>query len=54
MVVVAADGSWKPLLTAGDGLADPTSLAIRGGTVYVDNTGFFTGVPSLMTAELEG
>jgi hypothetical protein len=52
VVAVAPDGSTTTLLTAQNGVVDPTSLAIRGNTVYVDNAAYFGGQPNLMIATL--
>lgn len=52
-VYVAADGSHHTVLTAGDGLSNPTSVAVRGGTVYVPSAAYFTRTdPNLLLADL--
>ena len=53
IVAVAPDGHWNVLLTAQNGVANPTSLAIRGNTVYIDNAAFFIGSPTILAATLE-
>ena len=53
MISIAPDGTATTLLTAQDGLVDPTSLAIRGDTVYVDDAAYFGGSPNLLIAELD-
>ena len=53
IVAVAPDGQWTVLLTAKNGVANPTSLAIRGNTVYIDNAAFFLGSPTVMAATLD-
>jgi DNA-binding beta-propeller fold protein YncE len=53
VIAVAPDGSKTTLLTAKNGVIDPTSLAIRGNTVYVDNAAYFGGQPNLMIARLD-
>ncbi|MEU6671981.1 hypothetical protein [Streptomyces sp. NPDC046727] len=38
VVLVRADGTFSDLLTARDGLSNPTSVAVRGRTVYVPSS----------------
>jgi hypothetical protein len=52
VVAVAPDGRSTTVLTSQDGVVDPTSLAIRGDTVYVDDAAYFGGIPSLLTGKL--
>ncbi|MFD8788164.1 hypothetical protein [Kitasatospora sp. NPDC059599] len=53
-VYVASDGSHHVVLTAGDGLSNPTSVAVRGGKVYVPSAAYFTRTdPNLLLAHLE-
>jgi sugar lactone lactonase YvrE len=53
VIAVAPDGSTTTLLTAKNGVDDPTSLAISGNTVYVDSAAYFGGQPNLMIAKLD-
>ncbi|MEU1631095.1 hypothetical protein ABZ746_38820 [Streptomyces sp. NPDC020096] len=51
--LVRADGSHTVVLTAADGLQNPTSIARRGDTVYVANAAYFTGTdPNLLAARI--
>jgi hypothetical protein len=43
VLLVRADGQKKTVLTAADGLQNPTSLLRRGHLVYVASAGYFTG-----------
>ncbi|MFF9765582.1 hypothetical protein ACF1GT_03015 [Streptomyces sp. NPDC014636] len=53
LVLVRPDGTATTLLTAGNGLSDPTSVAVRGRTVYVPSAAFFTRRdPNLLLAHL--
>ncbi|MFC9330437.1 SMP-30/gluconolactonase/LRE family protein [Kitasatospora sp. NPDC057015] len=55
VVYVAADGTRSVVLTQPDGLSNPTSVAVRGGTVYVTGAAFFTRQdPNLLLATLRG
>jgi hypothetical protein len=41
------------VLTAADGLSNPTSVAVRGSTVYITSGAYFTQVdPNLLLAKL--
>ncbi|WEH13030.1 hypothetical protein [Streptomyces sp. VNUA24] len=40
VVVVRPGGATETVLTASDGLASPTSVAVRGNRIYVTNAGF--------------
>jgi sugar lactone lactonase YvrE len=52
--IVYQDGSHVTVLTASDGLSNPTSIAIRGTTVYIASAAYFTQVdPNLMVAHLD-
>lgn len=43
----------RVVLTAADGLSNPTSVAVRGSATYVPSAAFFTGVdPNLLLARL--
>ncbi|MEU5771513.1 hypothetical protein ABZ782_37015 [Streptomyces asoensis] len=51
VALVRPDGSHSTVLTSADGLQNPTSLAVRGRTVYVLNAGWLTGEdPNLVLA----
>jgi hypothetical protein len=51
--IVYQDGSHVTVLTSSDGLSNPTSIAIRGTTVYVASGAYFAQVdPNLMVAHL--
>ncbi|MYW18901.1 hypothetical protein GT039_25815 [Streptomyces sp. SID2955] len=53
LVLVGPDGTVTTLLTAQDGLSDPTSVAVRGRTVYVPSAAFTTRRdPNLLVAHL--
>lgn len=53
ILLVQPDGTHSVVLTAADGLQNPTSLARRGSTVYVANAAYFTATdPNLLTARL--
>jgi hypothetical protein len=52
--VVYQDGTHVTVLTSADGLSNPTSVAIRGSTVYIASAAYFTQVdPNLMVAHLD-
>ena len=51
--IVHQDGTHVTVLTSTDGLSNPTSIAIRGLTVYIASAAYFTQVdPNLMVANL--
>jgi hypothetical protein len=51
--IVNADGTHEIVLTAADGLENPTSVAVRGSTVYVASGAYLTRTdPNLMLARL--
>ncbi|PZF93081.1 hypothetical protein C1I93_18470 [Micromonospora endophytica] len=53
--VARIDGAGRSttLLTAADGLQNPTAVAVRGGTVYVTSAAYLTGTdPNLIVAAL--
>jgi sugar lactone lactonase YvrE len=53
VAIVRPDGSHQIVLTAADGLSDPTSVAVRGSTVYVASGAYFTHAnPNLLLAKL--
>ncbi|MFE4334347.1 hypothetical protein ACFRQM_34535 [Streptomyces sp. NPDC056831] len=54
VVLVRPDGSHSIVLTAADGLQNPTSLAVRGGTVYIASGAYFTNSdPNVLAAHIE-
>ncbi|MGW0998821.1 hypothetical protein [Streptomyces sp. NPDC002520] len=54
IALVRPDGSHTTVLTAADGLQNPTSLAVRGGTAYIANGAYFTDIdPNLLAAHLD-
>jgi sugar lactone lactonase YvrE len=51
VALVHPDGTHNTVLTAQDGLSNPTSVAVRGGTVYVTSGAYFTHTdPNLLLA----
>ncbi|MFB7776179.1 hypothetical protein [Streptomyces bauhiniae] len=53
ITLVRPDGSHRTVLTADDGLENPTSLAVHGTALYVANGAYFTQQdPSLLVAGL--
>jgi sugar lactone lactonase YvrE len=51
--LVHPDGTHQTVLTSTDGLSNPTSVAVRGSTVYVASAAYFTRVdPNLLLAKL--
>ncbi|MEV6443009.1 hypothetical protein [Amycolatopsis sp. NPDC051716] len=53
VVLVQPDGSHSTVLTAADGLQNPTSVAVRGDTVYVLSAAYVTADdPNLTVAHL--
>lgn len=53
--LVRPDGTHKTVLTEADGLDNPTSVAVRAKTVYVNSAGFFNTVdpdPNLLLARI--
>jgi sugar lactone lactonase YvrE len=53
VVLIQHDGSQQTVLTAADGLSNPSSIAIRGRTAYVLNAAYLTHTdPSVMIARL--
>ncbi|MFF4499100.1 hypothetical protein [Streptomyces sp. NPDC001401] len=54
VVEVRPDGTHSVVLTQGDGLSNPTSLAVCGSTVYVNSAAYFTQQdPNLLLAHLD-
>ncbi|MGW0881848.1 hypothetical protein [Streptomyces sp. NPDC002671] len=53
VALVQPDGSHSTVLSAADGLENPTSLAVRGGTAYIASGAYFTNNdPNLLAARL--
>jgi sugar lactone lactonase YvrE len=53
VALVQPDGTHHIVLTAADGLSGPTSIAVRGSTVYVASGAYFTHIdPNLLLARL--
>nr|WSX75629.1 hypothetical protein OH826_18160 [Streptomyces sp. NBC_00899] len=53
IALVTPDGIHTVVLTAADGLENPTSLAVRGGTAYVASGAYFTDKdPNLLAVRL--
>ncbi|GAA1913116.1 SMP-30/gluconolactonase/LRE family protein [Streptantibioticus ferralitis] len=51
--LVRTDGSHTVVLTAADGLQNPTSITRRGDTVYIANAAYFTATdPNLLSARI--
>ncbi len=51
--IVNGDGTHETVLTAADGLQNPTSAAVRGSTVYVASGAYLTHTdPNLLLAKL--
>jgi len=55
VVVMRPGGQPRVLLTAADGLSNPTDVALAHRTLYVANGAYFTGIdPNLLIAHLDG
>lgn len=53
VILVHPDGTARTVLTAADGLSNPTSVAVRGGSVYITDAAYFTQHdPNLLAARL--
>jgi hypothetical protein len=51
--LIAPDGTSRTVLTAADGLSTPSTVAVRGSTVYVTSAAYYTGVdPNLLIGRL--
>jgi sugar lactone lactonase YvrE len=51
--IVHPDGTHQTVLTATDGLSNPTSIAVRGSSAYVASAAYFAHVdPNLLLAKL--
>ncbi|MCX5394016.1 hypothetical protein [Streptomyces sp. NBC_00094] len=55
LALVRPDGTHETVLDQQDGLSNPTSVAVRGKTVYVPSASYFTTVkdPNLLLARLD-
>jgi sugar lactone lactonase YvrE len=54
VVLIRPDGSEQTVLTAADGLSNPSSVAIRGSTIYVLSAAYFTQKdPNILLANLD-
>jgi len=53
VVLIRHDGSEQTVLTAADGLSNPSAIAVRGGTVYVLSSAYVTRTdPNILLAHL--
>jgi sugar lactone lactonase YvrE len=53
VALIQPDGTHQIVLTATDGIENPTSIAVRGSTVYVASGAYFTRTdPNLLLAKL--
>ncbi|GAB2997303.1 hypothetical protein GCM10023080_074100 [Streptomyces pseudoechinosporeus] len=53
IALVKPDGQHEVVLTGADGLENPTSLAVRGGTAYIASGAYFTNDdPNLLAARV--
>jgi hypothetical protein len=53
VVLIRSDGREQTVLTAADGLSNPSAIAIRAGTIYLLNAAYLTQAdPSIMLATL--
>ena len=53
VALIQPDGTHQIVLTATDGIENPTSIAVRGSTVYVASGAYFTHTdPNLLLAKL--
>jgi hypothetical protein len=53
LALVKPDGTHTIVLTAADGLSNPTSVAVRGKTIYVPSAAYMTQKdPNLLLAQL--
>ena len=52
-MLIRPDGSKRTVLTAADGLSNPSALAFRGGNMYVLSAAYLTQTdPNIMLARL--
>jgi hypothetical protein len=53
VALIRPDGTHTTVLTAADGLSNPSSVAVTGHTIYVTSAAYITGKdPNLLTAKL--
>ncbi|MFD4322231.1 hypothetical protein [Streptomyces sp. NPDC058548] len=53
VALVRPDGTHSVVLTAADGLQNPTSIAVRGGTAYIASGAYFTNTdPNVLTVRV--
>jgi len=53
VALILPDGTHTTVLTAADGLSNPSSVAVTGHTIYVTSAAYVTGKdPNLLTAQL--
>jgi len=53
VALIRPDGTHTTVLTAADGLSNPSSVAVTGHTIYVTSAAYVTGTdPNLLTAQL--
>ena len=53
-MLIRPGGSQQTVLTAADGLSNPSAIAIRGDTVYVLSAAYLTQTdPNIMLAALD-
>jgi len=53
VVLIRPGGSEQTMLTAADGLSNPSAVAVRGGTVYVISAAYLTRTdPNILLADL--
>ncbi|GGV73331.1 hypothetical protein GCM10010277_87060 [Streptomyces longisporoflavus] len=53
VALVRPDGRHRVVMTAADGLENPTSLAVRGGRAYIASGAYFTdGDPNVLAARV--
>ncbi|MFJ8442080.1 NHL repeat-containing protein [Kitasatospora griseola] len=54
VLLINPDGTHSTVLTAADGLQNPTSIAVRGCTAYIASAAYSTGTdPNLLVAHLD-
>jgi streptogramin lyase len=52
-VITIGNGGLRTILSISDGLANPTSVAVRGDTLYVADSAYFGGSPNLLRTRLK-
>jgi hypothetical protein len=54
VVLIRPGDQPQVVLTAADGLSNPTDVAVQGGSIYVTSAAYFTGNdPNLLVARLD-